>query len=381
MDGSAAGAPDLEGPYAELRRRELGARAGRAYLDHALRAPLPARVRRAVADALEACAGGSAARPAQAAAVEATRDGLGRLLGWGPDSVAFVQNTTAAVATLAQAVPWAVGDRVLVHADEVPGNVLPWRALARRGVRLDRLDVLAPAGRLDPADLLERALGRGPVRVVSAAAVALPTGERRDLRRLGEIVRGGGGLFCVDAAQALGWLRLDLEHVDAVFASGRKWLLGPPDVGILALRPGLAERLVPPAPGASSQDRSGAWRPEARRFEGGALPAPLLAGLGAGLELLAEVGPEPIERRVLELAAEAGARARAEGFAVRSPEDEASRSAVVHLEVGGPRDLEERLRARGVHVRVVAGRLRLSPHFWSEAADLDRLFAALREEL
>ncbi len=363
---------------ARLRQSELAALEGIAYLDHALRGPLPACARAGVLEGLELAARGALGRPGLEAAAARARAGVARLLGWPVDAVAFCANTTAALATFAHSLPWRGGDRVVIHADEVDSNLLPWRALAGRGVEVTSLPARpSREARLDPADLA-RELARGRVRVVSLAAVALGTGERRDLRALGALAHAHGALFCVDAAQALGALTLDLAAVDAVCASGRKWLLGPPEVGILALRPGLAEELVVPTAGGLSQDATGAWRPGALRFEGGALPGPLLAGLAASLELLAEVRAEVIERDVLALAQAAAQEGQALGLELRSPRG-AARSGVVHL--GLPRaapELEARLAAAGVVVRVLGDDLRVSPHFWNEPDDLTRLFRALR---
>lgn len=338
------------------------------YLDHALRGPPPARARAAVARAVEASARGSLDRTRQAAAIAATRARLGRLLGWPAPCVSFTLNTTTAIATFAQSVPWCDGDRVLVHQDEEPSNILPWRALEGRGVRVEVLP--SRGGRLELADL-ELALNRGGVRVVALAAVALETGERRDLAAIGRLARAAGALLCVDAAQALGALQLDLSHVSAVCGCARKWLLGPPDVGILALRPGLSEGLVVPTAGGCS------GAAEALRFEGGALPALVIEGLGASGSLLEEVGLPAIEARVLELSSavrEAAARA---GRPVRSPQGPAA-SGVVWVGLGAPQPgLEARLAAEGIVVRVVGDRMRISGHYWNSDDDVAALFQAL----
>src|SRR5205823_11866952 len=116
-------------------------------------------------------------------------------------------------------------------------------------------------------------------RVLSVAAVSLATGERRDLERLSAIAHAAGAFFFVDAAQALGVLRLDVAalRVDALASSSRKWLLGPPETGLLYVREG-AEVALPPR---------------------GALAEPLLAGLAASSGWLLEVGPEKVELEAL----------------------------------------------------------------------------------
>jgi selenocysteine lyase/cysteine desulfurase len=361
---------------------------GLVYLDHALRGPLPAPTRQSMLEALELCSQGRLGVQPLRLRVEAARSTLACLLGWPPDCVAFVGgNTTGAVATLAQAIRWRAGDIVLTQADEFPGNVLPWRSLESRGVRLEVLP--SRAGRL-VLDDLTRALeaGAGRVRVVALAGVTLSTGERRDLRAIGAVVRSHRALLSVDAAQCLGVLGMDLSHVDAVQGCGRKWLLGPPGVGILALRPGLAAELDVPTGGLGSVGGEGRWRPEARRLEGGALPEVALAGLATSLELLGSLGATPeqswleVEARVLALARLAAELAGSCGCRVLSPED-SGRSGVVHLELPRPiGDLERRLETEGVVLRQVApARVRLSPHAWTTARDLEQATARLEAAL
>ena len=51
----------------------------------------------------------------------------------------------------------------------------------------------------------------------------------------------------IDAAQALGHIDCAVG-ADAIYSSSRKWLAGPRGVGVLAIRPGLAQRLRPRLP-------------------------------------------------------------------------------------------------------------------------------------
>ena len=356
---------------------------GVVYLDHALRGPLPRVALEAGQAALADACRGSLAREAQAASVEATRERLGRLLCWPTAGLAFMQNTTHAIAVFAQSVAWRPGDVVLLHADEVPGNVLPWQALARRGVEIRWLP--SRGGRLALPDL-ERALADRRVRVVSLAAVALPTGERRDLAALGQRVRAAGAWFMVDVAQAAGALVLDLTQVDAIAGSTRKWLLGPPDVGFLGIAPTRLDELHPSQSGAASlADPAGAiasapevaWRNDARRLEAGALPGVLFPALAASLELLLADDALTREREVLARSAEVSDRTAASGWQTLSPQD-AGRSGVVHLaHPHPPPDLARRLLDEGVVVRGTRQGLRVSAHAWNSSADIDRLASAL----
>jgi hypothetical protein len=71
------------------------------------------------------------------------------------------------------------------------------------------------------------------------------TGEVADLDAAREAARRVGALVVVDATQALGWLPVDLDGVDALVASAYKWLLAPRGAAILATSERLRERMVP----------------------------------------------------------------------------------------------------------------------------------------
>ena len=99
----------------------------------------------------------------------------------------------------------------------------------------------------------------------------------------------------------------DLLSVDAY-----KWLLSPNGVSFIYVSPELRERLSPAVIGWRS-DRH--WREHenlvhgalefatgAEKYEGGMLPFSLLYAMDAVIEMLQAIGPEPIERRVMELA-------------------------------------------------------------------------------
>lgn len=134
--------------------------------------------------------------------------------------------------------------------------------------------------------------------MLTVSAVSIKTGERADLEALGRLAREAGAFLCVDLAQAAGVLALDLRasEVDFAVASSRKFLLGPPEVGILYVRRERLADLQVTTGGAGSRVDPRApvtdvtWKPDARRFEGGALSGPLLAGLAASTSLLLDVG-------------------------------------------------------------------------------------------
>jgi selenocysteine lyase/cysteine desulfurase len=376
----------------QFRETELAALDGLVYLDNALRGPCPSSAVQAAQAVLEASRRGRLGRRSEHEGLGTARRGLAKLLGWPEGSVAFTTNTTTALGLLAQSLPWRAGDVVLTTASEVPSTTLPFQALAPRGVELHA--VSTPSGLLDQAEVAEALAGGA--RALVLAAVALDTGERRDLAALARLTREAGAWLLVDAAQAVGCLQVDFSQVDAVAGSGRKWLQGPPDVGFLAVRPDFPAPLVPPTAGglsfraaqpagvpalpliAMTQDPDGA-RPGVGPFEGGVLPGSLLAGLAQAIDLHVRTGPERVEARVLARVADVHAQASARGLPVLSPAlDSAACSGIVWVQLpSAPPDLERRLEANGVVVRVQGDRLRISPHWWNTPEDVERAFLAL----
>ncbi|MDQ6705536.1 MAG: hypothetical protein M3Z85_06185, partial [Acidobacteriota bacterium] len=149
--------------------------------------------------------------------------------------------------------------------------------------------------------------------------------------------------------------------------------------------PALRERLAPAVIGWRS-DRN--WRavvnlhhgePEfpasAAKYEGGMLPFALLYAMGESIRVHFEIGPELVERRVLELAAETDTILQRAGGNVLHHD---SPIVAAHF---GDRDmpaLNRALEAEHVLVATRHGNLRVSPHFYNNEADLVRLAQALQ---
>jgi selenocysteine lyase/cysteine desulfurase len=275
---------------------------------------------------------------------------------------------------------------VVSAADEYPANVYPWLNLASRGVEVRRVPSRGPRVALE--DLAAALDGR--TRLLTISFVEFASGFRNDLDALGELCRGRGIAFFVDAIQGLGVLPLDVQAtpVDFLAADGHKWLLGPEGAGILYVRREWVDRLRPINVGWNSV--VGAWdfshidfrlKPHAGRWESGTLNVAGIVALGAALELLLEIGVPAIAARVLELTDELCARAAGAGLEVFSSRVPAERSGIVSLSVPGadPRALARRCRAAGVVVAARGGRLRVSPHCYNTTEELERLLSCLTE--
>lgn len=376
---------------AALRAAEFpwAARGDAVYLNNASTGPVPARSVRAVAEfsalraepfrMTEALQFGTLAR---------SRELCARLIGARPAEVALMVNTTYGLNLAARALPIRAGETVVISDREFPANVYPWMALERAaGVRLERVPCL---DRLPDEDAILQALERPEVRVVAVSWVSFATGYRMDLARIGRACRERGVYFVVDAMQGLGPATLDVEEcmIDVLACGGQKWLLSPWGTGFVYVRDELVRALEPHAVGWMSVrgsddfsrlvDYDLTYRDDARRFEVITLPFQEFAGLNASLELLFELGPASVAAHVRALV-DRVVRWAADRDDVRlvTPERAERRAGIVSLEPSDAAAASHRLTETGVSHSLREGAIRLSPHCYNTADEVDAALAAM----
>lgn len=277
------------------------------YLDHAATSwPKPREVTEAVMDAL-VHAGVNAGRGTHGMAV-----GSGRILVKAraelaklfhvrnAQDIAFTYNTTMSL-NMAIRGTLKPGDHVIATMAEHNSVRRPLEYLRRTiGVEIDYM-VVNPEGMID-LKAMQNAFKANTKLVIcnhssNLLGSILPIGE------IGELVRGRGAVFLVDAAQSAGVLPIDVEtmNIDLLAFPGHKSLLGPQGTGGLYISPRLElEPLL--LGGTGSQSESGEQptvRPD--RYEAGTVNTPGIAGLGAGVKLIRKTGTEAIYRHEWEL--------------------------------------------------------------------------------
>ncbi|MBX6312016.1 MAG: aminotransferase class V-fold PLP-dependent enzyme [Isosphaeraceae bacterium] len=356
-----------------------------AYFDHAAVAPLPRRsgdVLRAWAEEQEN--NGCVHWPDWERKLEAIRDRCAELIHAHRDEIAFITSTTQGIGLVAEGFPWREGDNVVTAAEEYPSNLYPWMNLASRGVSLRQ--VPSREGRVWVEDLAAAMDDR--TRLLTISHVEWASGFRNDLDALAELCQRRGIALFVDAIQGLGPLTIDVQRtpIDFLAADGHKWLLGPEGAGLLYIRRVWIERLRPLGVGwhsvvGSYNDPRNEFRlkPNAQRWEGGTFNMPGLQAFGASVGLILELGPEAVSRRILDRAEAVREVARSAGWQIYGSTRPEDLSGIVALERAGvdPLAVVRRLRERGIALACRRGRLRISPHLYNNAEDLDRLAEGL----
>src|SRR5690606_20815704 len=271
---------------------------------------------------------------------------------------------------------------------EFPANVYPWMALERRkGVVYRRVPY---AGGVADEEGILRALDEPRVKVLTISWVSFETGLKVDLERLGAACRDRGIWFVVDAMQGVGGAPLDVRraHVDLLACGGQKWLLSPWGTGFLYVRHERIAQLEPQPVGwmsvRSSEDFTRlcdydlTWYDDARRFEVITLPFPDFAGLNASLELLHRFGLREVYRLVAERTAQIVEWAsRHKDVRLVTPADPSRRAGIVSLVPRDPAAASRRLFEGGVVHAMREGAIRLAPHFYLTAGEVDLALRAL----
>ena len=368
-----------------ILREQFPSTAACVHFNHAGVAPVSRRVADAVASFIaDARDFGTLHYGAWERRAEEVRAAAARLVGAAADELAFVASTSDGLSILATGFPWTHGDSVVTAAGEFPANVYPWWGLSARGVET-RMAAVGAGGCLD-VDAIA-AVVDGSTRVVSVSAVDFARGQRRPLAAIGEFCRQRGILLCVDAIQALGALTIDVvrDGIDCLAADGHKWLCAPEGCGVLYLSRRWLDRVRPERLGWKSVTDQGRYlpyhfelKPEAAKFECGSFNFLGIVALGAAIDLVLEIGPDAMERRVLDVTDMLRAALRDAGYEILSPRDEAERSGITTVRSARAPELAvARLRHAGIVASPRGGGVRLSPHFYSDAEDVARCVRAL----
>jgi selenocysteine lyase/cysteine desulfurase len=367
--------------------REFPVRRKLVYWNHAAVAALPRRVADAITAHVENVRDrGAADWRDWYGGIDEVRAKAARFVGARPSEIAFLPSTSWALNSVAHAFRFEKGDNVVGDDMEFPANVYPWMLLEPRGVeyRLAR----SREGRIGVDEIAAKVDSR--TRIVAVSWVAFHNGWVYPIEEIGAFCREKGILFVVDAIQGLGALPLDVAeaNVDVLAADGHKWLLGAEACTLFYVSEGARER-VPPAfggwwnvkhdftHGGGYLDYRLDFELGGRRYEPGSLPTAQIAGLGAALDLLGEMGSEEVAGRIGRLVGDLAAALAGRGWKVTTPEPFRSGILSAVPPGGNARRSEKELERRGVIASSRQGAVRFSPHAYNDADELRRVLEAV----
>jgi selenocysteine lyase/cysteine desulfurase len=312
---------------------------------------------------------------------ERAREDVARLVGAEPDEIAFTTNTSSGMNLIVDALEGA--GRVVSCDLEFPVTTIPW---LHRGARVRM--VKARGGVLRAEDVFAAASAGGGRAVICLSHVQYSNGLRTPIEEVGE--RKGGHVLVVNAAQSAGVLPIDVKRmkIDALCATGHKWMLAGYGSGFVYLSRELLERTRPRAVSWMSVEDPFAMRNDsytlradaAARAETGCPHFAGIFALGEAARQALELGVENIERRALALNRRLTESLTAAGHEVLSPlGEEGWRSAETLVRAHEPAATVRHLSRSRVAVTVKPEGFRAATHFFNDESDVERLVAALAE--
>ncbi len=369
-----------------LRQAEFPVAERYAYLNHAALGPLPRRTADAIAElAQDFRDKGVLAEAKWFSSIARTRKLVGELLNVSTEEIAFTKNTSQGLSIVAASLPWRHGDIVVTVKGEFPANVYPWLALQQQGVVVRY--VRPRNGRIVLQDLEVALHG---ARFLAISWVQYSNGYRIDLDAVSRLCASRNVLLCLDAIQGAGALPLDLTATPVDFCAfgAHKWMLAPQGVGVLYVNDRVRDLLQPANVGWLGVD----WRDytafdydtplseSAARFEEGTRSLVGIAGLEQSLALLLDAGQTRIAEHLQRLTDRLAHQLMTMGYRIMTPLEHEHRSGILTFchPQRSAQELFDTLRAARIVGAVREGGVRLSPHLYNTADEIDAVLNVLQ---
>jgi selenocysteine lyase/cysteine desulfurase len=376
-----------ETPSVETFRAEFPVAQEWSYLNHAAIGPFPERTVAAIRGWAEGFAwaptffGPDRERiPAEAAEM------IARLCGGRADQVAWTGSLADGMNLLGWGLRAKAGDNILIPVDEFPSVVYPFLNLTRQGIELRYVEKDAQ-GRTD-LNLIEAAMD-DRTRAVAISHVEYMDGFRNDLHALGALCRSRSIELFVDATQSLAAQPIDLDGsgVTAIAAHGYKWLMAGFGIAPVVFADDAVERIdvtyagrLSVTSGFEDHEYRLNWRDGAARFQTGGINIMSMSGLHASLSLITQAGPQWNREHTLGLLDQLADGVRESGYDVVSDLRPEHRSQIMTFSSGDMQrdgEIVQELERANVSVTLRGRGVRVSPYFYNDASDIDRLLEAL----
>ncbi|HET9371174.1 MAG TPA: aminotransferase class V-fold PLP-dependent enzyme [Vicinamibacterales bacterium] len=318
------------------------------------------------------------------------RTSLARLINVAADDVILGNSTTYGLSLFVRGLEWHRGDEVLVVDGDFPAVLFPWLALRDQGVTIRKL---TPRGAMVTAEDLAAEL-RPNTRVFCTTWVHSFRGSMVDVPSLAAACRANGTLFALNASQGMGTRPFDAaaSGVDLVTSCGFKYLCGPYGTGFCWIRPDVRHALRPPQSywlaNLTADDLAGSFREElkpdvgarafdvfgtANFFNFQAWNASVEYLLAAGLERIHTWDQSLVSRLIEGISSD-------RRWTISSPTAGPSRTTIVVFSAETPEQTSaafQALREKGIFVAMRRGNIRVSPHLYNVAADIDAALGVL----
>lgn len=230
------------------------------------------------------------------------RSKIASFIGANDAEIIFTRGTTAALNLVAQSFVSSFlkeGDAILVSEIEHHSNFVPWQMVAaRQGLKFLTIPV-NDDGEIS-LEALESLLKKEKVKLVSLAHISNTLGTIHPIKEIAKLVHAYGATICIDGAQSIPHMRIDVKELDIDFFafSGHK-LYGPTGIGVLYGKKEHLEKMSPIDGGGDMIHRVSfektTYAEPPLRFEAGSPMSAEVIGLGSACDYLLKIGLGEIE--------------------------------------------------------------------------------------
>ena len=343
--------------------------------------------------------------------IAATRAAMGDFFHCEKDEVVFGQNMTTITLALSRAIAREMksADEILLTTLDHDANFSPWKALEEKGVIIRQVDIREEDCSLDLDDLKRKLSEKTKVVAVGYASNAV--GSINPVAEITKLAHAVGALVYIDAVHYAPHGPIDVKALDCDFLVCSPYKFFGPHMGTLYGKREHLQRFRP----YKVRPCTDQW-PD--RWESGTQVHELIAGIGAAVEYLAELGHRadaspktrrealvsayrttvPYETRLVwrlidGLQTSPGMRI----YGITDPKRSAERCSTLSLRIGNhnPTAIATFLGERGIFtwdgnyyalnlterlgVEALGGLLRIGLVHYNTVEEVDRLLVALRE--
>jgi len=311
------------------------------------------------------------------------------LIGAGDDELVMMPNVSIAQATVFSALDFPPERNRIVMTDlDFPSIRYGTHEMARTaGAQV--ISVPSDDGIGIEIDRLLEAIDER-TRLVAVSHVLFKSAFVMDAGRICRRAHEVGALVCLDAFHSVGVMPVDVKEMGVDFLTGGvlKWLCGGPGGCFLYVSPAVRDRLSPTLTGWQAHEAPFAFAPEMTfakgiaRWLNGTPVIPALYAAVEGPKIVHRAGAAAIRQKSVRQTARLVALADEQGYDVRAPRDPERRGGTVAVDVPNAAAVAQDLLSQRILIdfRVGAG-IRIAPHFFTEDAELEAVFAAIDSSL
>ena len=367
-------------------REQFPILASKAYFNGCSYGPISLRVKAAIERYIQIRLEEGARWDINVQRAENVRELLARLLHCPGDDVSVSTSVSESLNSLLSALNFDGPRNKIVTTDfDFPTTSQIMLAQTARGAEVVRAQA-DESGTEIPMSEYERLIDEHTL-LVAVPLVCYRNGVWVDIEPIVKLAHARGALVLVDGYQGIGTREFNVveQGVDFLVGGCTKYLIGTSGVGFMVVRDSLTSDLQPTATGWFAQENPHAMdiyhhRPHAsaRRFESGTPNACGLFAAEAGLEVLLDVGMEAVAEQIDRVTSLIKDAVDTHGWNLVTPRDR--HGAMLAIRSTDAPKLVERLAERDIILTERDGNIRIAAHFYNNAADVEKLVAALEAE-